>query len=561
MTVDTLDEPRLRRLIAVGRSFVQELDPEALLTNILVAAQELTGARYAALGVLDADREQLARFLTRGIDPVQQQAIGDLPHGRGILGVLIDEPEPLRLDDLHKHPRSFGFPASHPPMTSFLGVPILVRGVAWGNIYLTEKENGPFDAADEEALIILADWAAVAVDNARVHAEVQTRNDKLQRMNRVLAATTSIAHAMGSETDLERVLELIVKRGRALVEAGTMFISLAQEDEQLVIAAAAGDQGPSLPGTRVPLAGSTAGEVLRDGHPRRVRADRLSFSPAQLGIPGMTNCLLVPLVFRGRSLGVLFALDRVDAEATFSGEDEELLLAFAASAATAVATAQDVSENRLRDILDSAERERRRWARELHDETLQGLAGLQLLLSIAEQQSRDESTSAKVRDVLDALGSEIGKLRTLITELRPAALDELGLRPALESLARAVSTTSGLEVDLRVDLQDERLSGELETAVYRVAQEGLTNVMKHADAVRCILEVAHNDGAVDITVRDDGRGIDEGALARRNGFGVTGMRERARLEGGSLTLGPGAAGGTELRVQLPLPPPPSTFRP
>lgn len=218
-----------------------------------------------------------------------------------------------------------------------------------------------------------------------------------------------------------------------------------------------------------------------------------------------------------------------------------------------------IDEHRYRRLIESfvergREQERRRWARELHDETLQGLAGLQLRLSIAEQQSHDAVTAARVRDVLDDLGTEIRKLRTLITELRPAALDELGLAPALESLVGAATASSDLQIDLRVSVRDEPLDPELETAVYRLMQEALTNVIKHADADRCVAEVAGDDDALLIVVRDDGRGIAPSVAERRAGLGVTGMLERARLVGGSLTLGPGAAGGTELRARLPLRP-------
>lgn len=221
-------------------------------------------------------------------------------------------------------------------------------------------------------------------------------------------------------------------------------------------------------------------------------------------------------------------------------------------------SADIIDEHRHRHLIESfvergREQERRRWARELHDETLQGLAGLQVRLSIAEQQSSDATTAARVRDVLDDLGVEIRKLRTLITELRPAALDELGLAPALESLVDAVSASSDLEVDLQVSLRDEPLDPELETAAYRLMQEALTNVIKHAEANRCVAEVTVDDEALLIVVRDDGRGIERSAGDRRGGFGVTGMLERARLAGGWLTLGPGAAGGTELRARLPLP--------
>jgi signal transduction histidine kinase len=551
---DRLDEPRLRRLIAVGRSFVEELDPETLLEGILVAAQELTGARYAALGILDGGRERLARFLTRGVDAETQRTIGDLPHGRGILGVLIEEPEPLRLEDLQTHPRSYGFPAGHPPMSSFLGVPVVVRGAAWGNLYLTEKQGGPFDRADEEALIILADWAAVAVENSRLYTELRSRHDEVTHVNQTLAATNAITRAIGAETDLDRVLRLIVKRGRDLIDARTMVISLPR-GEQLEIAAIAGDAGHATPGTGIPLATSTAGEVLRDGRPRRTAADRLGHPLSRMGIEGVRSTMMVPLVFRGRSLGVIAAMDRLRGGPDFTPEDEELLAAFAASAATAVATAQHVGESRLRDALDSAEQERRRWARELHDETLQGLAGLQVRLSVTEQRTDDPATAGAVRDALDELGGEIRKLRTLITELRPAALDELGLAPALQSLVEGVAGSTGLDIDLQIDLPGPRLAPELETAVYRLAQEALTNVAKHAAAERCAIEVLLEDGTVNVVVRDDGRGIDAEALERRTGFGITGMRERATLAGGTLTLERGPHGGTELRACLPVPGP------
>jgi signal transduction histidine kinase len=546
-----LDATRLRRLIGVGRSFVEELDPEALFDDILSAAQDLTGARYAALGVMDGDRERLARFLTRGVDAATRQEIGDLPHGRGILGVLIEQPEPLRLDDLHRHPRSYGFPAGHPPMTSFLGVPIVVRGRAWGNLYLTEKASGPFDAADEEALVILADWAAVAVENSRVYAELRAQHHEVTRSNHALAATTAITRAIGTETDLERVLELIVKRGRALVDARTMLISLPR-GSHLEIVAVAGERGHAHPGVRVPIAGSTAGEVLDDQRPRRMRADQLAVSPAALGIDDAASALLVPLIFHGKSLGVMLALDPVDERSRFDAEDEDLMLAFAASAAMAVASAQTASEQRLREALASAEQERRRWARELHDETLQGLAGLHVRLAVAEQQSQEPETSAAVHDVLEALGGEIRKLRTLITELRPAALDELGLAPALDSLVRRTAATAGLQIDLHVDVGEPRLDAELETAVFRLVQESLTNVVKHAQAARCSITVIEDEGQIDLAIRDDGRGIDEAALAKRAGFGLTGMRERAQLTGGTLELDNNADGGAEVRARLPV---------
>jgi signal transduction histidine kinase len=551
ITGEQLDEQRLSRLIEVGRSLVSERDLETLLTQVLDVARELTGARYAALGVLDESRQALARFITRGIDAQAHRAIGDLPHGRGILGLLIQEPTPLRLHDLRTHPRSYGFPANHPPMHSFLGVPILIRGSAWGNLYLTDKEGGDFDAADEQTVVILADWAAVAIENANLYQRLQLRRDELEQVVQGLEATTAIARAIGAETQIDRVLELIVKRGRALVDARAMVI-LLRDDDAMEVVAGAGEVDPNVVGRRIPAEGSTSGEVLRGARPERIRdvANRLRISSDRLGVPDAHTALLVPLEFRSRPLGVLVAFDRIGSQQEFGAEQEVLLQSFAASAATAVATAQSVEHERLRESMAAAEQERRRWARELHDETLQGLAGFQVLLSSALRRSDVASLELAVRTAVEQIGTEIEKLRTLITELRPAALDELGLQPAIESLASRVAAVEGLEVETEVTLgaDEERLSPELETAVYRLVQEALTNVVKHARASSVAIEIVAHDGHVDVAVRDDGMGFDPSAP--REGFGITGMRERVALAAGTLAIESALGAGTTVSACL-----------
>jgi signal transduction histidine kinase len=545
------DDQRLPRLIEVGRSLVSQRDLETLLAQVLDAARELTGARYAALGVLDEGRRSLDRFLTRGIDPQTHRAIGDLPHGRGILGLLIQEPRPLRLHDLHTHPRSYGFPANHPPMHSFLGVPILIRGNAWGNLYLTDKQGGDFDEADEQTVVTLADWAAVAIENANLYTRLQDRRDELEQVVQGLEATTAIARAVGAETQLERVLELIVKRGRALVDARAMVI-LLHHPGALEVAACAGEAEPDVVGRRIAVEGSPSGDVLLGTRPERIRdvSSRLRISTERLGVPDAHTALLVPLEFRGRPLGVLAAFDRIGSQPEFGAEQETLLQAFAASAATAVATAQTVEHARLRDSMAAAEQERRRWARELHDETLQGLAGFQVLLSSALRRSDAGSLERAVRTAVEQIDTEIEKLRMLITELRPAALDELGLQPAIESLASRVAAVQGLEVETEVSLGfgEERLSPDLETAVYRLVQEALTNVVKHARAERVTIEIAAHDAQVDVLVRDDGVGFDPDAP--REGFGITGMRERVGLADGTLAIASRPGEGTTVQATL-----------
>jgi two-component system, NarL family, sensor histidine kinase DevS len=546
--IDTLDDRRLAALLEAGRGLVTQLELDAVLEELLRIACELTGARYAALGVLDDDRRHLARFVTRGVDAATHAAIGDLPRGRGVLGELIRHPRPLRLEDVSTHPSSYGFPAHHPPMRTFLGVPVIIRGEPWGNLYLAEKAEGVFDAADEETVVVLADWAAIAVENARLYGDAGRRRDEAEHAVRRLEAAMAIARAVGSETDLDRVLELVVKRGRALVDARSVVLLLAEQGD-LHLAAAAGEVAADAVGTRFPIRGSAAGAILHAGRPERI-ADvgaRLGMADQSLGVPDSRTALLVPLVYRGTPHGLLAAFDRTADDGGFADEDERLLVAFAASAATAVATARSVADERLRHSLAAAEQERRRWARELHDETLQALGALQVLLSSAIRRGTPEALEQSVREAVEHIGTEIESLRTLITELRPAALDELGLEPALESLTRRFATVEGLELDLAVDVGG-RLDRDLETTVYRLVQEALTNIAKHARAERVAVRVELEYDAVRVEVRDDGRGFDPATPA--DGFGLLGMRERVTLAGGDLDV-TSQPGETLVRATLP----------
>lgn len=552
-TTGHLDEQRLRRLIDVGRGLLSQLDPEAVLDQVLETAREITGARYAALGILDRDRHELERFITRGVDAATHQAIGDLPRGRGILGVLIDSPRSLRIANVGEHERSYGFPPGHPPMTSFLGVPVIVRGQAWGNLYLTEKDGcRAFDAVDEESVVILAAWAAIAIENARLFEAASSRREELEQLARRLEAAQTIAVAVGAEMELEHVLELIAKRGRALVEARSLVI-LLREGADLVVAANAGVTERAI-GARVPVEGSTTGQVLESNMVRRIAdvGSHLRMSAVQLGVGDARTALLAPLVYRGRGLGVLAAFDHGSDSEGFSEDDEMTLRAFAASGATAVALAQTVQHERLRHSLDASEAERRRWARELHDETLQGLGGLRVTLSSALRRVEEGEVAVLLREGVEQVEREIENLRAIITELRPAALDELGLQPAIEALVARVSAVEGLTIDCRVELPDEghRLGQELETTAYRLVQEALTNVAKHAHAEHVRVAVRLHGGRLEIEVADDGTGFERDTAAT-TGFGLAGMRERVQLCGGQLSVA-AASSGTTVRAVMPV---------
>jgi signal transduction histidine kinase len=301
---------------------------------------------------------------------------------------------------------------------------------------------------------------------------------------------------------------------------------------------------------RLALDSGPLAETLASGTVRRLAApDGGSLALAD-GLEARA-AVLVPLTFRGERLGVLAALDRIDDGPRFEADDEELISALAASAATAVATAQSVAHDRLRHSIEAAEQARGRWARELHDETLQGLVGLRMLLSSARRSGSPDAMAATIDEASAETKREIQNLRALIAELRPAALDELGLGPAIETLAERSAAGDGVEVSTRIALGPDggRLAPETEGTVYRVVQEALTNVAKHAAASHVRVEVVRDNGAVDVLVEDDGRGFDPASCS--DGLGLVGMRERVQLTGGRLEIRSRPGASTRVSARLP----------
>ena len=549
---ESLHREELERLLQVGRSMVADLDLDSVLSHVLEAARELTGARYAALGVLDDAKRALERFVYVGIDEATRQRIGPLPRGHGILGELIREPRLLRLSRISDHPRSYGFPAGHPPMTTFLGTPVMIRGDVYGNLYLTDKAGGEeFDERDEELVTVLAEWAAIGIDNARTHEQMSGRHQELERALRGLQATASLARELGGESHLDRVLELVVKRGRALVEARSCFV-LIVVDGELAVGHAAGELSADVIGRRLRRDESPAGDVLKAGVSQRIGSTAVA-GFKELGVEG-ESVLMIPLRARGQSHGVLVAIDRHGQDPAFRADDELALESFATSAASAIAAALAMEDEKLRMSIASSERERGRWARELHDETLQELGALQVMQESALQVSTTEAMRNALESANVQVRRAIAGLQGLITELRPAALDQLGTAAALESLVERLRARSGVDIELDVDLAYEsggsavRHSPELEATMYRVVQEALNNVVKHAEAKHARVAVEERGNTVTIIVEDDGRGIGDDASG---GFGLIGMRERVALVGGELTIEPGAGGGTRVKAALP----------
>lgn len=376
-----MDERTTRRaLVQAGIAITSELSLEAVLQKLVLIAAELTDARYSALGVIDRSGHELERFVTYGIDDATRAAIGELPRGRGILGVLITDARPLRLEDLMADPRAVGFPPNHPPMKSFLGVPLMTRGVLYGNLYLAEKQpNGTFSEEDEEIVTLLAAQAAVAIENA--------------------------------------------------------------------------------------------GSVQRDALRRAVQAQ---------------------------------------------------------------------------------EAERRRLARELHDETGQALTSMLLGLSAVDRAETADDARVAAGKLRALVVETLQNVRRLSVELRPSALDDFGLEPALRRLGQTVKESAGLDVQVETRLGADRLLPEAETAVYRIVQEALTNVVKHASAERVSIVVTRKPERLLLIIEDDGSGFDPIA-GPGEGLGLLGMRERVQLLDGSLTIDAAPGSGTMLAVELPLP--------
>ena len=552
--MDGLEETQLTRLLDVGRSLVSELDLEAVLTQVLDAARDLTHARYAALGVLDSDKRELERFLFVGIDEQTRAEIGPLPRGHGILGELIRDPKPLRLRRISDHPRSYGFPSGHPEMTTFVGVPVTVRGEVYGNLYLSEKADGAeFDERDERLLVVLAEWAAVAIENARMYEAAERGRIELERAARGLQATASLSRELSGETDMERVVELIVKRGRALVEARTL-IFVTPSGHEYTVAGCVGELADEAGGRSYAATGSPIDDAVRSGGAIRLHGDEMGWF-AGFGIDAQA-ALLVPMRQGRMNEGVLIALDPFEGE-RFSHDDELVLGSFAASAAAAIVTRRALESDRMQLSIRASERERRRWARELHDETMQELGALKVMQESALAVNDPAILRRALTNASEQVGRVINNLEALITELRPASLDQLGSQAAIEALVEQISERSGLTIETDFDLAyesgrtTERHEPDLESAMYRIVQEALNNVVKHAGAEHVRIAVVEEETKLRVTVEDDGGGFSQ-SEGDRQGFGLIGMRERVEQLDGELAIGEGQSDGARVTATFPI---------
>jgi signal transduction histidine kinase len=432
-------------------------------------------------------------------------------------------------------------------MRTFLGTPILLGGVAYGNLYLTEKQDGEdFTQEDEDLLTLLAGQAAVAIENARLY-EASTR------WSQQLQSLIEVGNALATETDLERLLDLVVRRLRELLGARVVALLVPAGADQLRFAAVAGEEAEGLLGETISRSESKSGRVFAARRSERV--DSVLDDPeVHQGVTrqlGARTGLWVPLVVRDRVIGVIEIHDKEGPDARFSNEDLRLAETFASRAAVAVELSQRVARDAVRRVVEAQEAERSRLARELHDETGQALTSILLGLKPLEDALADQPARAALAELREHVVSALHDVRRLAVELRPAVLDDFGLVPALERLIDSFAEQTDIRVDFRSALGEARLPNEVETTLYRVVQESLTNIVKHANAHKVSVSLARRGSAVAAVIEDDGAGFDQRTV-REAGIGLLGMRERLALLDGRLEIESRPRAGTTIVAEVPL---------
>ncbi|MFD6229426.1 GAF domain-containing protein [Streptomyces sp. NPDC060232] len=529
----------LEAVVSVGR----ELDLSQVLRRIVEAAALLVDAQYGALGVIGPDGRTLSQFLTVGLTEEDIARIGPLPAGHGILGELIRNPEPLRLADLGAHDASYGFPPHHPPMRTFLGVPIRIRDEVFGNLYLTDKHGGQdFDAEDESVIATLSVAAGVAIDNARLY-------EASQRQQRWLQANAEITNSLLSGSPRLEVLELIARRAQEITGAALADVSVpVAGTDDLVVELAIGADGDTRRGLVVSVEGTLSGAAYKTGTPVTTtdlaEDDRYSAGPRRFD--GLGPAAAVPLGTAVKDTRGVLLLARRQGEPVFTEAELEPLLAFAGQAALALELAERRSDAETLALLE----DRDRIARDLHDLAIQRLFATGMTLQSAARLVQHEGAAERVSRAVGDLDETIKIIRSTIFGLR-AREEDTG--PSLRArVARAVgetATTLGFPPRLSMEgLLDTDVPPQVADHVMAALSEMLSNAARHAHATRVEVALQATSAEVVLTVTDNGRGIP--ADGRRSG--LSNLEERARSVGGVLEIGCPQEGGSRLVWRAPL---------
>jgi two-component system, NarL family, sensor histidine kinase DevS len=528
---------RLRALLDAVVGIGTDLDLHSTLEHIVSAACRLAGARYGALGVIGDDR-RLIEFITDGISAEVHAEIGDLPTGRGVLGVLIEEPRPVRMPDITHHPQSYGFPPNHPPMHSFLGVPVRVRDTVFGNLYLAEKQGAAeFTDDDEQIMVALAAAAGAAIDNARLYTVAQRRHQWL-------SAAAEITDVLLGRVHRTAALELVARRAREVADAELVLVLLHDEETEAlsveVVNGGENDPAAGLVGTSLPVAETTFAEAINDRVD--VMVEHLA-KAAPWAVPVAAGpAMVVPLLAADALHGLLVVAYR-SGERRDAATDLAMITAFAGQAALALERARAQEERELYAVLE----DRERIARDLHDVVIQRLFATGLQLQTTATMAPRPEVASRINAAVDQLDTTIRDIRAAIFELRSpmsaalrgelrgivdAAADPLGFRPSLETFGPVDSVASD---QVRAD-------------VLAVVREALSNAVRHAAASQVRVVVRTEAGMLTISVADNGVGAND-AVARG---GLANMRERALGHGGTFEVRPTEPTGTTIVWKVPV---------
>ena len=525
---------RIGALVDAGLALAADLDLESLLQRIADQSREVIGARYGAVGVV-GDHGELVRFVYSGIDKETAEKIGSLPDGRGVLGALIEESRPLRLREISDHPRSYGFPANHPPMHTFLGIPIVVRGRVFGRLYLTEKTDGiEFTKDDERIALTFAAQAGVALENSRLYDEVRDRSKELARRVAELSSVERLADLIITGHEPEAVLRSMIEEAAKLTGATKAAVMILEVDTgDLVVRETFGET--SAKGERLPPGSSKAhaviarrkGEVVTDlGADREVNPETMR----KLGHP--KTGAFVPMTLKERGIGAIGVYDRHDGNPF---DEADLVILQTLANYTAVALENERLNEALRDLAILEERER--ISRELHDGVIQSIysVGLSLQGSLSLLQRDPARAEERVDAAIAELDNVVRDVRSYIFELQPKMVEEKGFSAAIAELVRDLEVNTLAETLVELD---EEACGEVtpvgKSHLLQFVRETLSNIARHAQASQVSVSCARVGENVELRIDDNGVGFDPGSVKR--GQGLSNMEDRARKLGGSLEI-------------------------
>jgi signal transduction histidine kinase len=527
-------------LLEAGLTLASELSLPMVLQRIVDLAAQVTDARYGALGVI-GEGGGLVEFITTGLSAKQRRAIGPLPQGRGILGLLISEPRSIRIENIASHSKSVGFPAHHPPMSSFLGAPVQAMGKVYGNIYLTEKRSAPrFSEDDEESLVILATQAGVAIANATLYAQTHQREQWLDALRDI---TTNILAGATADSLLAAIAEHA--RNLAGADAATVLTS-SPTPGQLVVAVAVGAHADKVRGQAVPTARSLAGQVMGSGRPlvsEAAATHRDAYQPIlRLGRVG--PAIFVPFRVGGRSTGTLMVANLIGGR-QFKPETVRLVETFADQASVAIEYVRAQADVRRLGLME----ERERIAKELHDGIIQSLFAVGMNLQSTALTSGSPETAARVENAVGELDGVIRDLRNYIFGLRPGILADRQLNQALEAIAEEAASGANIPIAVEVDAAVSAALSSRSHEIVQLTREALSNVTRHSRAKHASVRLTRSAANAVLTIEDDGVGFD--ARKPSEGNGMRNMRERAAAIGGALRVTSANGKGTRLRFKFP----------